>query len=78
LDQGGLVRTENDLGQTLAVADVDEDEVAHVARLVNPAAEDDLAALVRGAQGAGVVGAFPGRRGRDFFVGHGNLTFLEA
>ncbi len=41
------VGLEDDLGQAFAVAEVDEDDVAHVAGLVDPAAEHDLAALVR-------------------------------
>ncbi len=44
----GPVGLEDDLGQALAVAEVDEDEVAHVAGLVDPAAEDDLEAFVGG------------------------------
>ncbi len=71
--QARIVRAEDDLGQALAVADVDEDEVAHVAGLVDPAAEDDLAALVGGAQGAGVMGALPGfgLLAHDFSQGSG-------
>ena len=56
----GPVGLEDDLGQALAVADVDEDEVAHVAGLVDPAAEDDLAAFVGGPQVAAVMGPLEG------------------
>ncbi len=57
------VGLEDDLGQAFAVAQVDEDEMAHVAGLVDPAAEDDLAAIVGGAQGAAVVRPLQGRGG---------------
>ena len=63
LGQLGPVGLEDDLGQAFAVAQIDEDEMAHVAGLVDPAAEDDLAAVVGGPQGAAVVGAFQGGGG---------------
>lgn len=42
----GAVGLEDDLGQALTVAEVDEDEMSHVTGLVDPAAEHDLPALV--------------------------------
>ena len=65
-----VVGAEDDLGQAGAVADVDENKMAHVAGLVDPAAEDDFAALVGGPQGPGIIRAQEGRRSLDWFVCH--------
>src|SRR5207253_10765355 len=53
-----LVRIEDDLGDPLAVAEIDEDTAAVIAIARDPAEEDDLFALVGGAQFAAVMGAF--------------------
>jgi len=71
--EGGVVGTKNDLGQALAVADVDKDQMAHVACLVDPAAQDGFAALIGGAQGAGIVGALEGLLNSA----HGGSLFRE-
>ena len=47
---GGEIGLEDDLGQALAVAQVDEHRAAVIAPVVHPAEEDDLLADVRGVE----------------------------
>ena len=63
-DEGGVFGPEDDLDAALPVAQVDEDEMAHVAGFLDPAAESDLRAGVGGAERAGVTRPFPGFGGR--------------
>jgi len=57
----GAVRVEDDLGDSLAVPDVDEQEVPHVADPLNPAQQRDATPLVGGPKVAAVEGPFPVR-----------------
>ncbi len=60
-----LRRAEHDLGQALAVAQVDEDEPAVVAPELHPAHEADLGVDVFLAEGAAVVGTSPVAEGHN-------------
>lgn len=57
--QLGLVGLEYDLGQPLAVADIDKDQMPHIAGFLDPPAEDDVLPFMGGPQVAGVMGPFP-------------------
>ena len=52
---GMLLLVENDLRQARAVAQIDENQIAEVAPLVDPAHQDDVFVGVRGAQIAAVM-----------------------
>ena len=54
---GCFLRTENDLCEAFAIAQIDEDEATEVSPGMNPAGELDLLANVGGAEGVAVVRA---------------------
>ena len=68
---GVVVAVDDDLGDAVAVAEVDEDQAALIAAAVDPAVEDDGGAGVSAPQRAAGMGATgPGGYGQR---GHGNL-----
>jgi hypothetical protein len=77
---GRRIGIEYDLGQAFAVAQIDEDEVAVVAPIGNPAEQHHFAADVSGAQGAAVVSSFEfvdkASHGVSFSLAHGPAVLL--
>ncbi len=60
---GAQVRVEGQLGEAVAVAQVDEDQPAMVAAAQDPAHQDDVLTDLFLAQFAAEMGAFPGAEG---------------
>ena len=74
--RSGLSESEDDLGQALAVAEVDEERDGPCRGSCGPSRRGRPRGLRRRrAEIAGVMGAFPSRRGRDRFVGHRRSHF---
>ena len=64
-DFGIFLRAKDDLGESFAIAQIDENDAAVIAPGMDPAGEFDLLADVGGAKGVAIVGAIHGRRAAD-------------
>ena len=62
-DLGIFLRTEDNLGQAFAIAEVDENDATVVAPGMDPAGEFDLLADIGGAESVAVMGAIHGGSG---------------
>ena len=68
LMRGGIVRRiEDELDDSLAIAQIDKDEPAMIAARLDPSPQSDLAARIGGAQRAAVISALPRRQRRILF-----------
>ena len=72
--RGVMRRIEDELNDSLAIAQIDKDESAMIAARVDPSEQSDLAARIGTPQCAAVVSALPWRQRRISFFSHQILS----